>query len=388
LAATELRVAEERMQISRERAQAADIQLLAQIALRHLGKHCPVCAQSYDVLSTRERLLKITEQDLVARDINSVTLDSVVVLTSNVQERERDLRSVTDKLQTAEQELRTYRLWLTQRDTRLKEIGQPALEALPELIERYEGLTSQLMQHQKSGEALTVAVGRVSETARRRQLESAAVPLREAVTRQRAEIQSYERTGASATRILEALRDAGTDIVSQHVDRIGPVLDRIFSRIDPHPAFRAVKLSATFSNRKGRLSASVHDRAVNKQSEQLKAVLSSSQANALAVSVFLSLNLCTGELPFEVAILDDPLQSLDDVNLLGLVDVLRRVRQTRQLIVSTHEPRFARLLERKLRPVTEQQRTRLIEFQSWSRQGPNVSSRDAGYKDETLRLVG
>ena len=65
--------------------------------------------------------------------------------------------------------------------------------------------------------------------------------------------------------------------------------------------------------------------------------LSSSQTNALALSIFLALNLGMARPPLELAILDDPLQSLDDINLLGVVDLLRRCKKRRQLVISTHD---------------------------------------------------
>ena len=77
-----------------------------------------------------------------------------------------------------------------------------------------------------------------------------------------------------------------------------------------------------------------------------------------------------------MAILDDPLQSLDDLNLLGLIDLLKRMRERRQLMVSTHDSRFASLLERKLRPVSESQRTILVQLSGWSSEGPIASQRD------------
>jgi hypothetical protein len=40
-------------------------------------------------------------------------------------------------------------------------------------------------------------------------------------------------------------------------------------------------------------------------------------------------------------VLDDPLQSLDSMNLLGLVDVLRRFRAHCQIILSTREERWS-----------------------------------------------
>ena len=105
-------------------------------------------------------------------------------------------------------------------------------------------------------------------------------------------------------------------------------------------------------------------------------MLSSSQLNVLAVAVFLSLNLGTHSLPLRTAILDDPLQSLDDLNLLGLMDLLKRLREKRQLMVSTHDSRFASLLERKLRPISDSQRTVRVELSGWSSEGPVVDQFD------------
>lgn len=93
--------------------------------------------------------------------------------------------------------------------------------------------------------------------------------------------------------------------------------------------------------------------AVGNVTAGLLQVLSSSQMNALAVSIFLSLNLGTTALPLDMVVLDDPLQSLDDVNLLGVSDLLRRIKDRRQLFVSTHDVRFSHLLQRKLRPTVD-----------------------------------
>ena len=117
---------------------------------------------------------------------------------------------------------------------------------------------------------------------------------------------------------------------------------------------------------------SIFDPATELSSDAPEVVLSSSQLNALAVSVFLSLNLGVPKLPLQAAILDDPLQSLDDINLLGVIDLLRRTRDVRQLIVSTHDSRFGDLLAKKLRPVAGRQRTRVIELEGWTRQGPVI----------------
>ncbi|MHB8246267.1 MAG: hypothetical protein ACYDGN_13120 [Acidimicrobiales bacterium] len=74
-------------------------------------------------------------------------------------------------------------------------------------------------------------------------------------------------------------------------------------------------------------------------------------------------------------LLDDPFQAMDDVNVLGFADVCRHLRMERQLILSTHERRFAELLERKLAPRIPGFRTIVHDFVGWERSGPVIKAR-------------
>lgn len=116
-------------------------------------------------------------------------------------------------------------------------------------------------------------------------------------------------------------------------------------------------------------------------------MLSVSHESSRIPSIFLTLNLGVRSLPLQTLVLDDPLQSLDDVNLLGLVDLLRRTKEHRQVIVSTHDPRFGDLLARKLRPVDRTEKTLIHEFRSWSRKGPLVETREVESDPEPLRIA-
>jgi hypothetical protein len=71
---------------------------------------------------------------------------------------------------------------------------------------------------------------------------------------------------------------------------------------------------------------------------------------------------------------------------LGLIDLLRRTKQRRQLVISTHDARFAALLERKLRPEGES-RTIIVELSGWQRDGPHVNQRRVVAEPRPLRLV-
>src|SRR5262249_25144894 len=169
--------------------------------------------------------------------------------------------------------------------------------------------------------------------------------------------------------------------------QISPLLQSIYARIDPHPAFRLVAFLSSIVRGKGQLSTVVSDPIEKKYSDLPTAVLSSSQVNALAVAAFLALSIGVPKPALSVAILDDPLQSLDDINLLGLVDLLRRTKDRRQLLVSTHDTRFGSLLSRKLRPSDNRGRTTVIELDGWSRQGPLVTTREVKSDPVPLRLV-
>ena len=135
----------------------------------------------------------------------------------------------------------------------------------------------------------------------------------------------------------------------------------------------------------GRLMVSIE--AEKDSNYRYSPVSSADVFNALAVSVFLAHNVGVSKPPLSVAMLDDPLQSLDDVNLLGLVDLFRQTRGRRQLLVSTHDGRFGNLLARKLRPANESGRTIVIELDGWSRQGPSVTAREVKSDPVKLRLV-
>jgi len=63
--------------------------------------------------------------------------------------------------------------------------------------------------------------------------------------------------------------------------------------------------------------------------------MSSGQVSALSLSFFLSLNKVYSSVP--LILIDDPSQSLDEVNIASLTDLLRCEFSNRQLIVSSHE---------------------------------------------------
>lgn len=142
----------------------------------------------------------------------------------------------------------------------------------------------------------------------------------------------------------------------------------------PHPTFDELRARQDIFYGNNQIVPEVVDRDRRLTANPL-AIFSEGQVNVVALSYFLglALNAREGALPFMV--LDDPLQSMDVLSVLGFADLCRRLREHRQLIVTTHDRRFASLLERKLEPRVDGARTILHEFGGWTREGPTVSTR-------------
>ncbi len=365
-----------------------ELRTLARLALRHLEDVCPVCGQSYDTIRTKSRLQAFV--GLPSLESNTGTADEVSRLATELETAEKEESEKVGSLQTVEQAMREEQLHLADRKQRLKELGiesDSPSDALETMIQTLSQDVSGLTQLLQAGEKLSLEVAQASEYARKSELEQEVERLRRQVEQSDKEIRARTATGDLAARILESLREATCDIVAERLHQIEPLLQRIYSRVDPHPAFRVVKFLTTTARGRGHLSPVIEDPLTQLTSELPSKVLSSSQVNALAVAIFLAFNLGVTSIPLATAMLDDPLQSLDDVNLLGLIDLLRRTRDERQLFISTHDKRFGDLLIRKLRPVSSEQRTRVVELEAWDRQGPSVSQYDTQRDTTSFRIV-
>ena len=371
----------------------AELRALAELALRHLGDTCPVCGQSYDEAHTRHRLEELVGGSTDHDEATEPQTSQVSALAATVEELERHQSAAVAALREAEMRERQRAQWRDERDRRLHELGlEPVDDAdlvavLQQALKNALTMSAELAEHRAHGEQLALDLTRAGERARRRELEHQVDTVRGEVGELKELVQFREQTGEVAGAVLEGLRNAASEVVAAQLEQTDPLLQRIYATADPHPSFRAVRLLTRIARGRGRLNTAVLDPHAGLSSESPEAVLSSSQMNALAVSVFLALNLGVRTLPMQAVILDDPLQSLDDVNLLGLIDLLRRTKDQRQLLVSTHDERFGRLLARKLRPVQNGQRTRVIELGGWGPAGPVVRQDDSIRDPEPLRIA-
>ena len=68
--------------------------------------------------------------------------------------------------------------------------------------------------------------------------------------------------------------------------------------------------------------------------------MSSGQLAAVALSFLLCMNQVYSKNTLPILLIDDPIQTIDDVNMVGLVDILRYEFEDSQIFISTHEQKF------------------------------------------------
>ncbi len=130
-----------------------------------------------------------------------------------------------------------------------------------------------------------------------------------------------------------------------------PLINTIYRKIDPHPDYKEIEFECDFGENKPRLQI------YTKDSKGVKSIpslyFSTAQVNILSLSIFLARALKTTDNEgnsVDCVFIDDPIQSMDSINILSFIDLFRGITFTldKQLIVSTHEENFHLLLKKKI----------------------------------------
>ena len=380
-----------RDQLVRAATDAEELAALAQLALRHLDGDCPVCGQEHDERVTQARLNDLIDQSRVQGVEPDVGLGQAIEALE-VAERDRDVaRTALQRIDRAERErtaaLGTVASEATALDLAIGSEPEAMMEAIEAHLVDLDSAVSDLQELRRRGEQLAAGFAKLSEAERAAEIAAELPDLDAEIAAVTNQLERRAAVSERTRRLHEALRELSESLVLNELENIEPLLRSIYASVDPHPSFKLPKLLAEMKGGRGRMWTELEDKVARVDGSVPGHVLSSSQLNVLAVVTFMAMNLSAGTLPLNLAALDDPLQSLDNVNLLGLADLLRRTRTRRQLMVSTHDDRLAGLLERKLRPVGKDQRTTVISFDGWDRAGPRVQIRDVEPDIAPLRLV-
>ncbi len=187
--------------------------------------------------------------------------------------------------------------------------------------------------------------------------------------------EAARRSEVFASTLAQSTTAGAGEILRERFAALEPLINDVYARLDPHPAFTQLSISVEPHRLRGTATAMVRDVESNIAMNPML-IFSSAQANIVVLAAFLALGWAAGETGLPFVLLDDPLQALDDVNVLGFADLARHIRRERQLVLATHEQRFASLLERKLTGRRDGEDLIVHRFAGWSRSGPEIDTRE------------
>ena len=130
------------------------------------------------------------------------------------------------------------------------------------------------------------------------------------------------------------------------------LINSIYKKIDPHPEFKKVEFVLDINSME---KPGLNIILKNDKDQPSSPILyfSAAQMNILSLSVFLANALHVTDdngNSVDVIMIDDPIQSMDSINILSTIDLLRSIiiRFDKQIIISTHDKNFFELLRRKI----------------------------------------
>lgn len=131
------------------------------------------------------------------------------------------------------------------------------------------------------------------------------------------------------------------------------LINRLYNAIDPHPDYKEIQFKCDFKLKNPRLKVLLNSREDGKESIVPNLYFSTAQINILSFCIFLAKALFATDnegKSMDCIFIDDPIQALDDINVLSIIDLLRNVAfsMDKQIVLTTHDLNFFELLQKKV----------------------------------------
>lgn len=345
---------------------------LAALALDQLdGESCPVCDQEFNRSHAVAHLREILGGDSRSRQLRQ----DADAARARADAESANLIDIRRRLEEEERAALSF-----QHASSRREAEEAELERIRSELRDLVGEAISPMQHARalrralqSAESVVATVKRQSAGQRQlTEIERGLISQHAAVDhlsqRRRELADRVSRAEATCSWLGERLVDATGKVLRSTT----PLVNELYARLDIHPTMRRFDFHTERHYQAGRILPWLFDDEAN-IGGNAGHLLSSAQLNVLAVCLFFSMNLLQQWSPLDVVVMDDPVQSMDEVHVLGLADTLRSARHRRQIVVSTHDSRVAEMLWRKLRPVGQHAKNLRVEFTDWSpTDGPSL----------------
>lgn len=131
------------------------------------------------------------------------------------------------------------------------------------------------------------------------------------------------------------------------------IINKLYNTIDPHPEYKQIDFKCDFKNKDPRLNVIMYSVKDGHDTIVPNLYFSTAQINILSFCIFLAKALYAKTDKNEdlgCIFIDDPIQALDDINILSMIDLLRNVAYSldKQIILTTHDRNFFELLKKKV----------------------------------------
>lgn len=176
----------------------------------------------------------------------------------------------------------------------------------------------------------------------------------EAVAKEKGIIERVEFLQGKVKNNLQDEKNKVADYIHKLVESFfyEELINDIYQRIDPHPDYTSIKFICDFSGSKPKLNVCAY----KKEDEKYiipNLYFSTAQLNIMSMSIFLAKALNAKDAAnndVNCILIDDPIQSMDSINILSTIDLLRSlvVNHEKQIIISTHDENFHNLLKKKI----------------------------------------
>ena len=158
------------------RSEREELRVLAEIALRHLGEQCPVCQQTYDQESTRERLESMLVPDIQPENApgSQIELTALIAHLHAMEERASEAEVILRDAQRQElirtETLERIRVSLADLLIDVQK-GDSAEDAVGLAMNDNAGDIAKLVEVTQQGEEVALSLARAGQLARQREIE-------------------------------------------------------------------------------------------------------------------------------------------------------------------------------------------------------------------------
>jgi DNA repair exonuclease SbcCD ATPase subunit len=352
-----------------------------------LDDQCPLCQQSislHEVKATLAQRLQSLPDELIALEREKSTVDSLVQqLQTEWNGLQARVRETEERLATLDRQIGSHSAIIEDFRTRLGALGiDSRTVGLRETLTRENQAATDQATVARSlalqGDLLARRATFLSARDRLSRLRGQNETLQASLRSILSEVRTLVTSADGATKVVMAARRSERQLVRSMLESIEPTMDVLYGRLRPHPVLDRLRLDIGSFDEKGEVRFIAFS--PNTQAN-VSTIFSSAQLNAVAVCIFLAMNLAVSRSQVSFALLDDPIQNMDDFNVLGLLDLLRGLVGERQFILSTHDEQIGELVRRKLRPLSPGAHTILHKFLAYRGDGPVVETTVDSYAE-------